>query len=176
MTLEEEVKFALAKFCEMKTMLCERDGGPSDLIPMLHIKYRHLKPYCGMLLEGNPSEMLPVAWGRVVQDGIPEFVMIMVEGYAGANRDARTHKKGEMEKDFKENPCSDVMEVITIQAVDIRTGNQITGIVSYKYDDTGRPEFGTPSVNPCDGEALLCNIPSMMAHCRNLTVQFGKVA
>lgn len=176
MTLEEELKFALGKFCQMKRTMCEREGGPQDLAPMLHFKYQHLNAYCGVLLMGNPFEMIPEAWRKILDDGVPEFVMCMVEGYA-SSKPISEYKKGQMEQDFKENPGSEVMEVITLQAVDIKTGKQMTGMVSYKYGDDGMPEFEEPNFNSCEGQAMECNIPSIFKACRDATVKFfGKIA
>lgn len=177
MNLEKELRFIVGKFCEMKKGLCQREHGPHDLIPMLHFKYQHLNAYCGMLLEGNPIEMVPVAWRKVLEDGMPEFMMFMVEGYATSKPSLEGHVRGEMEKDFKENPASTVSEVITVQAVDIKTGAQMTAVVPYKYGDDGLPEFGEPTVGPCEGEALKCNIPYLFKSCREATVNFfDKVA
>lgn len=169
MTLEDEVRFITDHFCGMKTALCEREGGPSDLLPMLHFKYRHLNAYCGMVLPPEETvEALPAAWSKVLEDGIPEFMMIMVEGYAGTKTEE--YERGAMERDFRENPSSSVREVITIQAVDIKTGNQITSVVPYGYDDRGMPEFDDPKIAPCVGEALEFNIPAMFRQFRDLAV------
>jgi hypothetical protein len=177
MNLEDEVKTAIQAFISMKKDMCERQSGPFDLAPMLHFKYKHLKGYCGVLLigEGSPMEMAAAAWGKVLGHGVPEFMMFMVEGYATQN--PSEYKKGDMERDFKNNPDSKVMEVITIQAIDIKTGLQMTGIVPYKYDDSGLPVFDEPGVNECSGESLNANIPALMGQCREATLRvIGKVA
>lgn len=169
-TLEEELRYVLGQFCRMKREMCIREGGPYDLAPMLHFKYRHLNAYCGVMIMGNPFEMVPSAWRKILDDGMPEFMMLMVEGYASEKNQG--YKKGQMERDFKENPDSDVREIITVQAVDIKTGKQMTGLVSYKYGDDGLPEFGEMSVGPCEGQALECNVPDMFRACRNATLGF----
>jgi hypothetical protein len=177
MTLEEEMRFALDKFCEMKTAVCEREGGPQDLIPMLHFKYRHLNAYCGVVIKGNPIEILPMAWRHILDDGVPEFVMFMVEGYASNKISIEGYRRGEMESDFKSNPDSSVKEVITLQAVDVKTGEQMTAVVSYSYGDDGLPEFDEPNVGACEGEALNCNVPNIFKACREATMNFfDKVA
>lgn len=174
MKIEEEVKIAVSTFCKMKRAMCERENGPYDLAPMLHFKYSHLKTYCGMLLAGDPVEMVPPAWGRILEDGIPEFVMLMVEAYASENVD--NYRKGAMEQDFKNNPDSRVREAITIQAVDIKTGRQMTGIVRYVYGDDGLPVFDEPSIGECEGKALECRVPSIIGMCRDQTLKIGRVA
>lgn len=175
MTLEEELRFIMSEFCDIKTRLCDKENGPLDLVPMLHFKYRHLKGYCGILLEGNPFEMTPITWRRMLDDGIPEFMMLMVEGYASTTPSEK-HEKGALEREFKENPCSEVVEVIAIQAIEIKTGNQMTAVVEYKYGDDGMPVFGEPKVGPCEGAELETNVPAMFKMCRDLTVKFMEAA
>lgn len=171
MNIQDELRRAVDIFTNMKRMACEQNGGPHDLAPMIHFKYRHLKGCCGGLLAGDPFQLVPMAWRKVLDQGIPEFMMLMIEGYSSATP-PENHERGCLEKDFKENPDSKVKEVITIQAVDIKTGNQFTAIVPYKYDDEGIPEFEEPSIGACEGEALNSNIPAMFAACRNATVTF----
>lgn len=170
MTLEEELKFIANHFCGMKYTVCERESGPADLIPMLHWKYKHLNAYTGMLLEGNPFEVVPHAWRKVLDDGMPDFMMLMVEGYVCPKNEE--YKRGELEEDFKENPTSEVMEAITIQAVEIKTGKQMTAVISYVYDDDGLPDFRDPMIGPCEGVALEHNVPAMLKKLRDMTVNF----
>lgn len=172
MKIEDELDVAVHTFCKMKTMMCEREGGPYDLHPMLHFKYKHLKAYAGIILTGNPLEETPAAWRKIMDHGTPEFVMLMVEGYASTN----VSMSGKMEDDFKENPDSEVREVITVQAIEIKTGRQLTALVPFRYGDDGLPEFDEPKAGPCDGQALEANVPSMMNHCRKLTLEFGEAA
>lgn len=177
MNLEHEVKVAMEAFIKMKKEMCERQGGPFDLVPMLHFKYRHLKNYCGVLLmgDGSPPEQAAAAWGKVLGHGIPEFMMFMVEGYASQN--ISDYRRGAMEEDFKNNPETSVREVITVQAVDIKTGKQMTGMVFYKYDDSGMPVFDSVNAGECEGDALKANIPELMGQCRDATLEvIGKVA
>ena len=175
MEIKKELEIAVSTFCKMKRAMCEREGGPYDLAPMLHFKYGHLRTYCGMLLAGgDPVEMIPHAWERILEDGIPEFVMLMVEAYSSENVD--NYRKGAMERDFKENPESKVREAITIQAVDIKTGRQMTGIVRYGYGDDGLPVFDEPSIGDCEGQALECRVPSIIGLCRDHTLKIGRVA
>lgn len=175
MTLEEELDIAVRAFCNMKKAMCERERGPYDLQPMLHFKYKHLKSYCGALLAGNPLQEAPAAWRKVMDHGIPEFVMLMVEGYASL-KGSEGYERGRMERDFKENPDSEVSEVVTIQAIEIKTGRQLTALVPFRYGDDGLPEFEDAKVGPCDGPALEANVPYMMSQCRKFTLDFGKVA
>lgn len=172
MNLEEEVQKAVGVFRNMKRMFCEKEGGPGDLAPMIHFKYQHLAGYCGGLLLGDAFSMVPMAWRKILDDGIPEFMMVMIEGYAKATKPEDDYVRGDMEKEFKENPSSDVREVITVQAVEIKTGRQVTAILPYKYDDQGQPEFEEPTIGPCEGEALQSNVARMFSALRDATVNF----
>ena len=67
-------------------------------------------------------------------------------------------------------------EAITIQAVDIKTGRQMTGIVRYGYGDDGLPVFDEPSIGDCEGQALECRVPSIIGLCRDHTLKIGRVA
>lgn len=172
MSLESELKKAVEVFCKMKRTMCENEGGPRDLAPMMHFKYQHLNSYCGGMLFGNPIEMCPMAWRKMLDDGIPEFMMLMMEGYAKTSKPGDEYVRGDMEKDFKNNPDSDVREVITVQAVEIKTGRQFTAVIPYKYDDAGQPDFEEPSIGPCEGDALMSNVARMFSACRDATITF----
>lgn len=173
MKLADEVKIALQTFIKMKESVCRHNNGPSDLAPMLHYKYPHLKGYRGILLAGgHPIQTVPSAWGHISKDGIPEFVMIMTEAYASATP-LQEYKRGEMEKDFKNNPCSQVVEIINVHAIDMKTGEQFDGFVSFKYDDSGIPVFDEPSYSKCEGEALKANMPAIFTACRGATLMLN---
>lgn len=172
MSIEEELEVAVGVFRKMKSAVCEKEGGPHDLAPMMHFRYSHLNSYCGGMLMGNPFELAPMAWRKVLDDGIPEFMMLMMEGYAKTSKPDEDYVRGDMEREFKENPDSEVREVITVQAVEIKTGRQFTAVIPYKYDDHGQPEFEDPCIGPCEGEALNSNVARMFAVCRDATVSF----
>lgn len=170
MKIQDEIKTALETFQNMKKYCCEKNKGPTDLAPMLHFKYKHLNAYCGVLLgEGHPLETIPHAWGQIVQDGVPEFVVVMTEGYAKVGGDPSDYRKGDMEKDFKNNPDSEVLEVLNIHGIDLGTGKQADGFVSFKYGDDGLPVFDEPSYGDCEGAALGANIPILFEACRQAT-------
>lgn len=170
MKLIEEIKIALDTFVKMKVACCKNNNGPQDLIPMLHFKYSHLNGYCGVLLPGgHPNETVVMAWEQIVQDGIPEFMIVMVEGYAKKNISTK-YKRGEMEEDFKNNPESEVVEILNIHGIDMKTGDQADGLVSYKYNDKGLPDFDEPTYAPCTGESLKANMPMIFTSCRYATL------
>jgi hypothetical protein len=83
-----------------------------------------------------------------------EFIAVVVEGY-GKDLSAETDEaeitkqfsKGDLEKEYKENPFTDVREGLMMSAVDWN----MTGVWSvanmYRYDDTGVPMFDEPFFN-----------------------------
>lgn len=177
--LIEEVKIAMETFIKMKAAMCQAHNGPYDLAPMLHIKYVHLNSYCGILMSGcgHPVDAIPSVWKKVLDNGMPEFVMIMTEGYATKSKEIpQNYRRGEMEKDFKNNPGSEVVEILNIHGIDMKTGNQANAFVSFKYNDHGQPEFDEPTYGPCEGDALKANVPTMFAACREATLLVKRMA
>lgn len=176
MNLIKEIEIATQTFIQMKSALCEQFKGPHDLAPMLHFRYQHLKGYCGVLLgPGHPTDTIPGAWLHILKDGIPEFVMVMTEGYARTSKTMPTnHQRGMMEEDFKNNPESDVVEILNIHGIDMNSGDQASGIVMFRYDDNGMPTFDEPAFSPCDGQALDANIPRLFTACRMATLALHK--
>lgn len=176
MELAEEVEIAMKTFIKMKESVCAFNKGPQDLAPMLHFRYQHLKGYCGVLLaEGHPLHSIPGAWEQIIRDGIPEFVIVMTEGYASTGP-RENYQKGQMEQDFKNNPDSEVMEIINIHGISMKSGEQHTGMVVFRYDDHGQPVFEEPSYSKCEGEALNANIPALFAACRGATLVIHRKA
>lgn len=179
MNLIEEVKIAMQTFIKMKESMCQANNGPYDLAPMLHIKYQHLNSYCGVLMAGcgHPVDAIPVVWQKVLENGMPEFVMILTEGYATKSKEfPENYQRGQMEEDFKNNPDSEVVEILNVHAIDIKTGDQANAFVSFKYDDHGQPEFDEPAYAPCEGEALNANVPMIFAACRAATLMIHRKA
>lgn len=179
MELIKEIKVAMETFIKMKSSMCQINNGPFDMAPMLHLKYQHLKSYCGVVMNGcgNPVDAIPGAWEKVLENGYPEFVMIMTEAYAAKSKEiSEDYVKGQMEEDFKSNPESEVVEILNVHAIDIKTGKQATGFVNFKYNDKGQPEFDDPIYNDCEGDALKANVPAIFAACRSATLLLKRKA
>lgn len=73
-----------------------------------------------------------------------DFIVLIVEGYHKENmtpEEMERHDKGDFEKDYKENPFSDVREGVIMTAVDWN-GSGVWNISNlYRYDDHGVPVF-----------------------------------
>lgn len=75
------------------------------------------------------------------------FIVLAVEGYMRVNSeglDLSELERGSLEKDYKENPFSDVREGITVTALDWEATTMLTNNVCYRYDDKGVPMWDEP--------------------------------
>jgi hypothetical protein len=73
-----------------------------------------------------------------------DFLVLLVEGYAKSEmteEEVMNHDRGDFEKDYKENPFSDVREGIMMTAVDWNATSVWSIASLYRYDDQGVPEF-----------------------------------
>jgi hypothetical protein len=78
-----------------------------------------------------------------------EFIAVVVEGYGkdlseADDSEVKKMNKGDLEKEYKENPFTDVREGLMMSAVDWgMTG--VWGVANmYRYNDTGVPTFDEP--------------------------------
>ena len=78
-----------------------------------------------------------------------EFIAVVVEGYGkdlseADQSEVKKMNKGDLEKEYKENPFTDVREGLMMSAVDWNmTG--VWGVANmYRYNDTGVPTFDEP--------------------------------
>jgi hypothetical protein len=72
------------------------------------------------------------------------FIAIIAEGYTSPAENsivAGQIQGGGLEKDFRENPFSEVRQTLMVTAVDWECRNLYTVIAPYKYDDFGVPVF-----------------------------------
>lgn len=88
------------------------------------------------------------------------FVALVAEGYyRDMSKQGKTddilanYEKGDMEKDYKENPFTDVREAIVVTAVDWNCEHLYSAYSPYRYDDNGVPMFDNtaPSFAPLNG-------------------------
>lgn len=181
MDMLEKVEHSMRVFMKMKTEGCRENKGPKDLIAMLHLEYENSQNVITPL-HGHPADTLVqifphlIEFGKQNDHGNITNMILMTEGYAStAEKDeVPEYVRGEMEKDFKENVDSKVMEVLNVQAVNIETGEQTSGFVSYKYDDNGLPNFNDPEFVKCEGESLNARLPQIFNQCHNFINQYCK--
>lgn len=76
-----------------------------------------------------------------------DFLVLCVEGYGRENmtkEQAESHDRGDLEKDYKENPFSEVREGLILTAVDWDGSAIWNTMALYRYDDHGVPMFDEP--------------------------------
>lgn len=169
--VQDEVKDILEIFMSMKKDACRKNKGPTDLQPMLHFKGKDSIRHAALLV-GHSSETVSSAWQQMLRHVNPECVVMMTEGYCHTFKKLpEKHEKGSFEREYKEDPCSNVQEILTVHGIDIKTGAQFGGFVTFIISDDGQPEFEKPHFNTIEGEALECNIPTMFAVLREATLE-----
>jgi hypothetical protein len=111
--------------------------------------------------DGHPIAVFPSIWDRILEEGNPDFLAFVVEGYEGSFRDGENYQRGQFERDFKENPVSDVTETLLIAGVDIRQDRHRNTMITFSYDDRGMPRFTRyPWADDCNG-----NLGELLADC-----------
>ena len=126
---------------------CIAERGPSDLGPMLSCRLRLASmPRVVPLSAATLDQDLPDTWRRILKEGTPEVMTLMMDVYKGevTLRDGRlpdTCRRGQLAHDFRTNPCSSVTHGLYVLGVDIGSGKQIHIEVAYGYDDHGLPVF-----------------------------------
>ena len=79
-----------------------------------------------------------------------DFLVLALEGYtrdAKSEDEAHDYSHGDLEKEYKENPFSNVRETLTITAVDWNLESFISVRACYRYDDNGVPMWDEPLVS-----------------------------
>lgn len=72
-------------------------------------------------------------YGKIDENGVPQEI---------SNEDGYEH--GDLQKEFAENPFSNIREVIIVTAVDWNQETLYSGTCVYTYNDKGVPQFGKP--------------------------------
>jgi hypothetical protein len=136
-----------------KTRLCQFCAGPIDGLAMLVYRLDGTDElFITPLPPGHPVDTFPLVLERILDEGLPDFVAVIAESYVGTHFDEHSYKHGQFERDFKENPTSDVTEALLIAGVDIRQGRHRNTAIPFVYDDGGMPRFTRhPWDDGCDG-------------------------
>lgn len=86
-----------------------------------------------------------------------DFIILAVEGYTRAftNADEGREKvkemmRGDLQKEFQENPFTDVSEAHVITAINWGAEKLWHSVAPYKYDDHGVPQFSEPKAEVCE--------------------------
>jgi hypothetical protein len=121
---------------EEKTRLTIGDDDDSEMqigmVPLIH--------------KDDVRECLVDAIGAIPTQKF-EFLILAVEGYKDEMSEDLPEgwSRGDLAKDFKENPFTTVREGVIVSGVDWEHKYAINGACTYSYDDKGVPQFGEPA-------------------------------
>jgi hypothetical protein len=149
-----EILEGIGKECkDYKTELCVEGGGPADGAPfILGADYKGTPFLIPDTLDGHPTDNLPIILNAILK-GLEEkngtmrwdWLAYVVEGYAngGENDLPEDWERGSLERDFKNNPSSQVKEGIIITAYTWE-GESACRTMLYHYGDDGLPVWEEP--------------------------------
>ncbi len=185
-TLIEDMKAlisdVMARSMYAKTEMC-KDEAMTDNPPMLFVGYEsdETNPEHDACMEAKdelglakPYQMLMVplihkadpfeAYQDVIKQ-LPiekfDFIVLVLEGYLRENTELATLLESRsLEKDYKENPFTDVREGLIVTAVDWSNTTLLSMTNTYRYDDNGLPMYDENDckemdINPNDEERNL---------------------
>ena len=103
-----------------------------------------------------------------------ETLMLVSESYMRVSSedtepfDMSNYQRGDMEKDYKENPFSNVREAIMVSAIDWHNSTLWGTVCAFTYDDNGVPSYMEPethtiSLADSEGESK-GRIPDILTH------------
>jgi hypothetical protein len=145
-----------------KARMCEHCNGPVEGSPALVFRLDgNEQLFVAPLPHGHPIDTLPPVLEHILEEGHPDFLALVTESYIGPTIYEHTYQRGQLERDFKKNPTSDVKESLLIAAVDTRHGRHRSTAIPFVYDDGGMPRFTRlPWSDDCDG-----NLGELLADC-----------
>lgn len=93
--------------------------------------------------EGDPTDSLRSAIKQLAGTMKVDFLYFVAEGYMKPmdKDEFQSHERGSLEKDFSENPFSEVREGIVVTGVDWDLTAVWSSTVTYRYDDFGVPTY-----------------------------------
>ncbi|MBM4058556.1 MAG: hypothetical protein FJ275_10040 [Planctomycetes bacterium] len=132
-----------------KTDACRRNGGPTDLHPMLIWVGVDGKANIALMeAKGGPMGYLPPALSLVSRQN-PTIVIYVAESYGkildpktSLSEFEQTHEHGALAREHERlGPLSGVEELIALSGLDLATGEQMQAVCRFGYDDWGIPKF-----------------------------------
>lgn len=159
----ERAKFAKSEICAEKDI--ENKDNPAILIVVFEPKeegyegdYNALKEMCDEMGLSRVLQcaMVPLIHKPDVADCLTDvigafpldkcaYLFLACEGFVGKQDDGKLpddYQRGDLEKDYKENPFSQVTEAIVIHGYDWNLTNRFMSVCHYGYDDNGLPKYG----------------------------------
>jgi hypothetical protein len=171
---KNEFEFAIESFQRLKIECCEKNKGPIDLDPLIHVKLKD--QYVGSPLpllqieEDIYSSIISVCNYIVSTFGTPELIIFLTEGYCKTSVSIEDYQRGELEEDYKNNPLSDVSEALLINGIDVYTGIFGSCFINFTYDDYGMPNLSKPMIDYAKNPKIGGNIFDALSYIRNSLV------
>lgn len=162
MNLDEIIRDHIEITKATKFDACERNGGPSDLNPMvIWIDEEEKTSIAVVEAKGNTTEYMPKVLGLLAKQS-PKVIIFMAESLAKscASQEEfevfmKQHKPGDLKKlHNSRGPLSGVVELIAFNGIDLATGKQMQGVATFTYDDKGLPVFGSTEISEIPAEHI----------------------
>lgn len=138
-----------------KKAACDNAGGPTDLSPMM-IWQNEANEVSLMLVDakGTTTDYMPKALNLVAQQSM-KFLCFVSESFGislGSTEELdkfmETNRPGSLRAKFSDTgPLSGVNELISLNCINIESGEQAQAIVKFTYDDRGQPVFDEMSAD-----------------------------
>lgn len=169
-TIQKDAEILISDFMERaqlaKTELCreERSDAPATLLVVFEPEqegyegdYEGLKEMCEEMGLSRVLQcgMIPLIHKPDVYDCLTdvisafpadkfEYLFLACEGYVNKVEGTdlpKDYERGDMEKDYKENPFSQITEAMIIHGYDWNLSNRFMSVSHYGYGDDGLPKF-----------------------------------
>jgi hypothetical protein len=156
-----------------KADACQRNGGPSDLSPMMIWVDGDDKTNVALVdAKGSTMEYMPKVLSLVAQQ-LPKYIIFVAESLAreATSREEvdsllEDHKPGDFSRQHNElGPLSNLKELLAFNGIDLSTGEQAQGVAMFTYDDFGQPVFSDTEV---------VTVPEEHINDANVTMIFGQ--
>jgi hypothetical protein len=159
MTLECLCSGAMAGYQKVKCDMCQRNNGPASVAAMVEATFPHRTERFLTMLQGDPRIAFCHTLDQIGALGLPENIVFLSDGYMGENM-PEDYARGQLALDFKDNPLSSVREILSVEGINVRTGNKYSILVPYGYGDNGMPEFDSPMASPSQSSGFFVEILS----------------
>jgi hypothetical protein len=166
--LRQHVAETLKMFASMKREIMQSASDGGEVLPSCLVARPETGPSAVLMLgHGHPLEHMARAWAQMLEEHTPTVVLLFAEGYMAGEetRDAL----GKLEDLYRDDPGTDVREVLAVDAVEIATGRQFSGVVPFKLAERGELVFDEAKVFEIDATKDNGNIPSVLSLLRDAT-------
>ena len=138
-----EVSTKISKIAQLrKAEICAEDNGISDMQSFVVFHNGDMFECRQSGVDGHPFESLPLVLNDAYNDGLTKFdsISLVVDSFYRDRINDPNYQKGDLQKDFSNNPMSTVVECLTTVTYGY-DGHSVGTVVKYVYNDKGLPEF-----------------------------------